>query len=493
MASQAFTVSSGALYTFQIMLLDLSEYINTNITTSNIDTQEATLLAIQQTLINSLNILDAYTIQTLMAQEYSLLSRILSANLNLSVSDQALITNRINSFNYLVNSIYPIPQWLQFNLDNLAQGIPAIQGYDLLAYYIAFNNEVAPTGINLTNFYSLAQAEANAWLNVLNYLTINGTTFQVSAYNSVDRMYQSAYDLYANVLVTTNPDGSVAEPNLVFATGVNPSYAWNTIVALPTLLRVASVLANDPSSPTSQSTNAIKYLIYIMLGEINALLVTFSEANNVTLPVLADLRVGESLMDFAARTTGSTENWTTIAALNNLQPPYISNIAGVNVATPGQNLYIPGSTGTGITLNDYLTAYLGTDISFGPLFSTLTTWTGDFATDSGYNNYLQALARRVMTNQNNLIYHTDYGSLLRQEVGNVRSANSASLLSSYLNKALISDVRTETVSKILAVPYNSDQILLSTTVKPKGSLSAKNFSLVVVPTLATNNVQSTNA
>jgi hypothetical protein len=467
--ANSFSISSGALASIQLMLLSLSQYISTNITVSNVSTQQSTLEAIKQTLWNALNIVDAYSIQTFMQQEYSLISRILTANLGLSPTDQAFVTNRVNSFNSLVLNVYPLSTWLTYDITKLSYGEAAIPYYDLLGYFASFNAEIIPSALTLDNFDTQALACANAWNNVLIYLNSNGTTFQVSAYNSVDRMTQSCYDL-ANVI-----------DNLVFANGVNVNTAWNTLVALPTLLRVAAILNNDPSNQTAQTTNAVKFLIIYMLYQINAVLAVLSEANNVTLPQTSQLRSGETLMDFAARTTGDFSNWQNIAQLNNLLPPYISNTTGPNVATPGQYLYITGTSSTGETLTNYLRSYLGTDIDLGKLFSTLTNWNGDFATSSGFTNFTNALARRVLTELGTLIYHSDYGSQLIEQVGNIRSANSATLLAGYLRTALMSDPRTQSVGTISAVPYSDDQIVLGTNVTPVGTSNPQNFNLVIVP------------
>lgn len=469
MANTSFSISSGALSSIQLMLLSLAEYINTNISVSNVSNQQSTLQAIKQTLWNALNIVDAYSIQTFMQQEYSLLSRILTASLGLDSTDQAFVTNRINSFNSLVLNVYTLSTWLQYNINNLSYGIAAIPYYDLLGYFQSFNAEVIPIGLTLTNFNDQSLACANAWNNVLTYLTNNGTTFQISAYNPVDRMTQSSYDL-SNIIT-----------NLVFANGVDVNVAWNTLVALPSLLRVAAILNNDPSNQVAQTTNAVKFLIIYMLYQVNTVLATFSEANNVTLPQTAQLKTGESLMDFAARTTGNFSNWQAVAQLNNLLPPYVGTVAAPNIATPGQYLYIPGTASTGTTVTSYLQSYLGTDIDLGPLFSTLTVWNGDFATSSGFVNFTNALARRVLTELGTLIYHTDYGSQLLKEVGNIRSVSSATLLAGYLRAALIADPRTQTVGQINAIPYSDDQIILGTSVTPFGTTNPQNFNLVIVP------------
>ena len=93
----------------QGMLLSMAEYVSGTITTSSVDNQEYILQAIQQTLMSALHIIDAYQIQSLMAQEYSLLLNLIPTLTHLSNNDQVLINNRLASFKDLIDSIYLLP------------------------------------------------------------------------------------------------------------------------------------------------------------------------------------------------------------------------------------------------------------------------------------------------------------------------------------------------------------------------------------------------
>ena len=466
--------SSSAIPTIEEALLAMAEYITTTITPTTISGQEYILQAIQQTLLNMIHIIDAGQIQTLMAQEYSLITRIPVGAMGLSTSDQTLVNNRLASFNSLVNNIYPLPTWIPFTVSNLGQGQPALQFYDLISYYMQFNAETPPVGLTYANFNTNASAMANAWNNVVTFLATNGTAYQVTAYDPCDRMYFCSLDT-ANFVT-----------NMTFATNtaLPISQAWNSLIALPSLLRVSSLLFNDPSSQTSQSINVLKFLIFSLLFQTNALLTSFNVPSNIVQPAASALRSNESLMDFAARTTGDYSNWVIIAQANSLLPPYIGTVPGPNVATPGQQLYLPPYSNTNLPVSDYATAYLGTDWDFGlpgANNNTLIVWFGDFSLISGTNNLLGALYRRILTPLGSLIYHQLYGSQIPAQAGNITTVSEATLLSSFLRTCLLSDPRIQSVNQITAYPVNFGQIVLTANVTPFGSNTVIPLNLVLVP------------
>lgn len=456
----------------QGMLLSMSQYVSGITTSSSVNDQQAILVAIQQTLMNALDIINAYQIQSLMAQEYSLLLNLTSALVNLSVNDQILVNNRKTSFLSFIETIYPLPTSLPLNLNNLTNGIPALQSYDLISYFVNFDYEIPPIGLTLDNFTSNSDAMANAWLNALNYLTNSGTLQQLVSYGPTDRMYYSCEDdsdFVSNIILSHNITSATAITQL-----------WNSLTALPSLLRVAALLYNDPSSQLSQSINCIKYTIINLIIETNAVLTSFTVPNNLQQPQTAILKVGESLMDFAARTTGNFSNWENVAASNNLSPPYVGTVPAPGIAVPGQKLYLPPFS-INSPLSNYNDSFLGTDIDIGLPYTEMNVWTGDFSLVSGINNYIGALARRVLTPFGSLIYHTNYGSALPGEIGHISTANEAMLSASYLKNSLLSDTRTQTVNQITAYPVKFGQIIMTALVTPYGSAAQVPFSLVIIP------------
>lgn len=467
----------ASIPSMQGMLLSMSEYVSGTITTSTIDNQAYILTAIQQTLMNALHIIDAYQIQSLMQQEYSLLEYMFPIITNLSVADQTLINNRIASFFALTQTMYTLPTSIPLVLNNLNSGVPALPTDDLVSYMVQFNYETAPIGLTLENFVNdtttdMVDNMANAWLNAVNYLGMLGSSEQLIAYDATNRMYYSSLDA-ANFV-----------SNVVFAptltSSANLMQLWNSLVALPSLLRDASFLYNDPSSQLSQSINCIKYTILNLIIETNYVLASFTVPNNVQQPQLATLRVNESLMDFANRTTGDFSNWVAVASANNLSPPYVGTMQAPGIAVPGQSLFLPPFN-SGSPVSDYTNDFLGIDINIGPPYSELNTWTGDFSLIRGIPNYAGALARRVLTPLGSLIYHSTYGSLIPGEIGKISTAAEAMLLSSYLRNALLADTRTATVNSITAYPVKFGEIVMTSSVSPYGSAEQVPLNLVIIP------------
>ena len=485
----------GSVFSAQEMLFTLAEYVSGTITVSNIDNQQAILQAIQQTLFNMMNLIDGYQLQTLMQQEYTLINRVSGVLPFLSAQDQTLINNRLYSFNFFNQTIYQVPSSLVFDVNQITMGYPAIQNYDLLGYFLAFNAEPFPAGLSFETFESSAQAMATAWLDATNYLAMNATSFQLTAFDAVDRMYYCSQDtdnFIANLTlsdafedITYNtisqvPDmGLLLSFNPLVAANPNMPQFWNSLVALPSLLRVAGLLYNDPSSQLSQSINAVKVAIYNLIYKTNSILALFTIPNNIQQPVQSALRQNESILDFAARTTGDYTQWTAIVTANDLVPPYVGIVPAPGIAVPGTKLFLPPFS-VNSPLSNYLDAYLGTDFSLGNPGVDFT-WSGEFTLIKGLNNYITALQRRVLTPLGTLIYHTNYGSQLPYEVGNVSTASEASLLAGDLKSALLADPRTQVVNQITAYPINFGQIVLTALVTPYGAAAPAPVNLTIIP------------
>jgi hypothetical protein len=463
-------------------ILNLAEYVNANITVNNINSQGPQLIAIQQTLLNMLTFIEAYYVQLVMSQEVTLLDVIDLNHVGLTPTQITLVNNRITAIDYLNNTLYTQPFWLNFNVANISNALPALPEFtvpvgflnvDLLTYYITFNGEVPPVGISVNNFVVNAEAAATAWAVILNYLTNNAPVYQTVSYDPTNRMYQSSQDtinLFNNFLNTIN---FALYPNLNWTT------AWNTLIALPSILRVASLLMNDASTLLYQAINTFKYLLLILLQQTNILITSFGLNQIPSFPAMAKIRQGESLMDFANRTTGNYENWATIANINGLLPPYVGIVRAPNIATPGTNLYLQPITGSTAPLANYISSFLGTDINLGAVDSQLELWFGDFQLITGVPNYQQALNRRVLTPVGSLLYHSQYGSLLPSKIGTVQALFEVPFLAAYLKSALLADPRTGSVNNLQTIPLNNSQVALTAVVTPQGESASTQFNLVL--------------
>ena len=124
--------NGASLPSIQQLLLNMAEYVTANITSTSVINQQNVLQAIQQTLFNIIDILNAYQLQNLAEQEYSTLVNVTTILAFLSAQDQTLINARLASVLTLANTIYTLPLILPANVNNLTNGQPALQGYDLI-------------------------------------------------------------------------------------------------------------------------------------------------------------------------------------------------------------------------------------------------------------------------------------------------------------------------------------------------------------------------
>lgn len=465
-------VNPGALASIQIALIETLQFYLSTITTSNVSSQQSVVAAIRQTFINGLNAINAYTYQSSLAQELILLNNLNNISLGLSSEDQELVDNRLAGVQQFVNTSYNPAQLLTFNIDNLLAGQPAFIYPDYTAYLIEFGSPQLPDGIEgepiytfltLDNFVDIMEEEYVAWSNVVAFLQANPTSSALTSYDAASRMMSCSADasnFVNNVLQYIDLPSSIPLNTL-----------WNSLVALPSILRVGSLLVNNPSLLNNQIINVSKYLIITLIEEMSALLTSYISPAAAVNPSTTVLRQGESLLDVAARCYGNVEQWTTLVKLNGLVPPYVGVVRSPGVAIPGDTLYLASSGTNTSPVASYLKVFLGTDIDLGSLGQAMTNWTGDFTTIYGYNNYQSALQRRILTQLGTLIYHTTYGSGIPVEIGNVSTSSTALLLASDLKSAVLADPRTQSVSNLQAVSLGPTEIALQTTAIPKSDIS----------------------
>src|SRR5208283_1747260 len=71
---------------------------------------------------------------------------------------------------------------------------------------------------------------------------------------------------------------------------------WNLLIAVPTILRVGSLLVNNPTQLTNQIVNSLKYLTYLMIQSTNSVLVSYLTPATAIRPSTTVVRQGESLL-----------------------------------------------------------------------------------------------------------------------------------------------------------------------------------------------------
>ena len=442
-------------------------------------------MAVFATLWNGLGALSAWQTGATLALEGQNLLAVENLPLGLDPTTQAFISNRIVACLSAADGISALPPPINlFNVSApLAAGQPIIADPRFLEWCMNFTGEVAPAGSALP---SGAAAAAHAWLSVINAIRVLQGNIFIPAYDTATRQYRCASviaDILTNllsgpfaagssfsILYLTDQDGnlvtdSLGNPIPITGQTIDPSI-WSGVVGLPTLLLDAGTLNATPSSLLSQQISVIRYALLHQLVNLANLLLSF-RSKSVSQPSTGVLRNAESLMDFAARTTGNFENWSDIAALNNIQPPY-PGPTNLNIALEGKQLFTAGVPSGNNTKASYEVNVLGTDYDWGPINGPQPPWLGDISLITGYFNFRQAIGRRLQTPLGGLIYHTDYGCSIPAEIGAIQSSDEAAKINEYGKSAIRGDPRTGSIlsaSTTLTPPFSAHFIAK---LSPKG-------------------------
>ncbi len=436
-------------------VLQTLNYYNSNLDQTQLEQAQILTAFTASSLKNALIALSAIQDTNQVYNNYLLLSEAFAVPVSLDAATATYIQNRLtamlqfseNQTRFNVTLTTPSYAYVQ---DTLPIADP-----QYLEYILNFSGEPAPTSGTLVQ---AAQDAANAWLTLAMALETSGFSYTGNAYNAVMQMYDAstvAYQMLANAdLVNQN----------------SLQTAWNNLVSIPSMLGMAALTGNDPTSLQSQNVNTAKYIIGTTLKSLDTTLVSLRQqvAGNIQ---LATVRENDNLMDMAARSLGNFEQWTQIAATNNLQPPYITSGATALTAVPGQQLFLPttGVVQTQGTVPSYTLNYLGVDIYYGPLNQDIAVWAGDFQLISGYQNLSFSLGRRLQTTLGSIVYHNDFGSRIPPEVGTITDSNTLSYITAYARSALLSDPRVNKIVSASTTAYQNYAINVTATVLPNGA------------------------
>lgn len=416
---------------------------------------------VYQTLRNAVDAVSAYAVAEAWRAEIVALQGIQILPITLSTATAAFFNARIAAYvaaEAALRNILPIADPSKA-ANQLALSVTAVPDMSLLEFYMTFDFEVPPTGISTSfNFLLAAQNAASAWSMVATAVsTLQGTTI-TQAYDTAIRQFECAQTA-VNLM-----DAFVSGP-----LAGDPSGNWNVMVTAPALLADAMVLGSAPYSVANQQSGVIRYALISMLNSLEFLLVSLRQPATAVAN-LGTLYNNDTLLDFAARTTGNFANWRDVATANALQPPW----TGPNGAPYGGQLQIPvpGSPPPtpGVAFPTYAANVLGTDIYIGPINGDMPKWTGDFQLVTGYSNLAISLGRRLQTTLGTLIYHNDFGSRIPPEVGNVQDNATAQHIAAFGVSALSSDPRVGNIISATAtiVPNGLGEVNFNALVQPIG-------------------------
>jgi phage baseplate assembly protein W len=157
---------------------------------------------------------------------------------------------------------------------------------------------------------------------------------------------------------------------------------------------------------------------------------------------------GDTLQKIAARELDDAGRWAELIALNDMVYPYLTdnhNLVATGVFLTGGYITIPAAT-PGAETNDP-NAVFGQDIALTN--GQFIFVNGDFAMVSGLGNLEQALTNVLNTNQGELLYHTSYGTEIREMIGTVNSPAAALLAARYANDAVSADPRISSITSAI--------------------------------------------
>jgi hypothetical protein len=428
-----------------------------------------------QTLRNGSTAIEAWQNGAALAIEAENMAYVEGLPITLDPTTTSYFTSRITAISLAASGIAALPPVANpfAAVTSLQNGQPAIAYPGYLEWCMAFNTEAAPAALATQTIPVVAQAAATAWLTVTNAVGVAQGLNPTAAYDTAARQYRCS-QVIANLLAQI--------VDVTFPIGANQQ-TWNGAVALPTILLDGSSLSTSPAQLQAQQAMTIRYVLDKTAGAIAQFL--FSLRTSIAnAPITAILSNNDTLIDLAARETGNFENWTEIAAINGLTPPYPGPTNSV-VAQSGRQLYMPGSS---VTLNangtppSYPNDAMGTDYYFGPINSSQPSWVGDIPLITGLLNFATALGRRLQTPIGSLAYHQEYGSRIPGEVGSVQSIDEAARLAAFGKAALAADKRTGRVLSATATTQPGFLATFEGVVNPIGpGQSPVNISQIITP------------
>lgn len=190
---------------------------------------------------------------------------------------------------------------------------------------------------------------------------------------------------------------------------------------------------------------------------------------------LVDTLRGDTLQSIAYRELGDASRWADLANINNLLPPYLTDdaaLAGPRVILTGDVLVVPA-------LSQVAENAESTDpddlyqLDLGLVAGDLSADAGgDLAIFNGHANLRQALVHRVITERGELIFHPEYGCLVRSLIGVVNGPTAAVLAAKYVQATLADDPRVRQVISCTAT-VSGDTISVVAEVLPITGRSTK--------------------
>ncbi len=385
------------------------------------------------------------------------LAEIEAISLPISTQDENYLATRSSGLDtavvYLSNSLrmQPLP------ISNLVGGNPLIGDPGFETYMAQLNAETPPTNVLVnTDVYSVSQDETNGWGRIRAALLSSGVPYPSNLADTLSYLQ--------NIQQQTTTYGLNYAPNL--SSNLPVSALWNYAICVWVYQDLSAIYSNVPNNSVIQAVQLLRYTLKQVELQCAEVLAAYRNQSQVT-TTSSTLLQSDSLMDLANRALGDYSQWAAIATTNQLLPPYTNPVPAPNIASPGTQLFMPGSAQTN-NLGNYLLNFLGVDINWGTPLQPMPSWTGDFETVVGYTNLRWALGRRVLTSLQSLIYHPDYGSYLTYYMGKPLTNTNLQVILSYLSIALNNDPRVAKVLSLNPALTSANTLTVEASVQPLG-------------------------
>lgn len=179
----------------------------------------------------------------------------------------------------------------------------------------------------------------------------------------------------------------------------------------------------------------------------------------------AETRRGDTLQAIALRELGTAERWPELIGLNNLVPPFLVddvNDLTTGVLLTGRMIKIPAASQEVQTRDPDLVFERDVQLTAG---GDLVANGGDLGLAAGRDNLRQALSNRLVTERGELMFHPEYGSLLRRIVGAVGGPTASLLAASYAKTAVATDPRIQRVTRARST-VSGDRIQVDVEAEP---------------------------
>lgn len=164
-----------------------------------------------------------------------------------------------------------------------------------------------------------------------------------------------------------------------------------------------------------------------------------------------EIQRGDTLQTIAARELGDASRWAELIAYNGLVPPFVTDDAAsarAGVLLSGSLLRVPAPVPVITTTTDPDKVF-EVDVALD-VRGQMTVENGDFSVVSGRANLRQALKHRVITDRGELMFHPNYGSLIRRLIGAVNGPTAALLAAQFAKSAIQADPRIKQVTQSTA-------------------------------------------